>query len=109
MILYWMAQNFAAAGLKRWRIFLDSPMAIQATIAYARHSDLHDEHAAALWAQAQERSLLPNLRLVETAEQSKALNQLQSGAIIIAGSGMCTGGRIRTTCCTMCGARNVIS
>jgi metallo-beta-lactamase family protein len=95
MILYWMSRNFAEAGLSRWRIFLDSPMAIKATIAYARHADLHDEHAAALWRQAQDQPLLPNLRLVETAEQSKALNQVQSGAIIIAGSGMCTGGRIR--------------
>jgi metallo-beta-lactamase family protein len=38
---------------------------------------------------------MPNLHLTRTANQSQAINRIESGAIIIAGSGMCTGGRIR--------------
>jgi metallo-beta-lactamase family protein len=96
LILYWMAENFSAAGLDRWRIFLDSPMAIRATEAYAQHPELFDAGAKALWrAMEKGASVLPNLHMVPTAEQSKMLNEVRSGAIIIAGSGMCTGGRIR--------------
>jgi metallo-beta-lactamase family protein len=96
MILYWMAEHFAAARLDRWQIFLDSPMAIQATRAYAQHPELFDASARTLWrAMEKGERLLPNLHMVPSAELSKALNERRSGAIIIAGSGMCTGGRIR--------------
>jgi len=39
--------------------------------------------------------LLPNLHFTRTPEQSQSINRIQSGAIIIAGSGMCNGGRIK--------------
>jgi metallo-beta-lactamase family protein len=71
-------------------------MAIRATEAYAQHPELFDAGAKALWrAMEKGASVLPNLHMVPTAEQSKMLNEVRSGAIIIAGSGMCTGGRIR--------------
>ncbi len=94
-VLYMFAKNYDAWGLDRWQVFLDSPMAIQATEVYLRHSDLYDEEALALWNRNRERTLLPNLHLSRTANQSMQLNKIRSGAIIIAGSGMCTGGRIR--------------
>jgi metallo-beta-lactamase family protein len=70
-------------------------MAIQATGVYLRHSDIYDREAAALWRRNGEHSLLPNLTLSRTGRQSMQLNRVRSGAIIIAGSGMCNGGRIR--------------
>ncbi|MGE0201000.1 MAG: MBL fold metallo-hydrolase RNA specificity domain-containing protein [Candidatus Melainabacteria bacterium] len=79
-------------GLDAWRIFLDSPMALEATRVYDTFTDLFD---------AEGRSgdghpfQLPNLSLCRSPEESMALNRIRSGAIIIAGSGMCTGGRIR--------------
>lgn len=94
-ILYDFARNYDAWGLGDWRIFLDSPMAIQATEVYLRHGDLHDREAAALWAKNSHAPLLPNLTLSRTSRQSMQLNRVRSGAIIIAGSGMCNGGRIR--------------
>jgi metallo-beta-lactamase family protein len=94
-ILYHFARNHDAWGLGDWRIFLDSPMAIQATEVYLRHSNLYDREAAALWESNSHRPLLPNLSLSRTSRQSMQLNRVRSGAIIIAGSGMCTGGRIR--------------
>lgn len=94
-ILYHFARNYGAWGLGDWHIFLDSPMAIEATGVYMRHSDLYDRQAAELWERNNQRPLLPNLTLSRTAGQSMQLNRIRSGAIIIAGSGMCNGGRIR--------------
>lgn len=94
-ILYHFARNYEAWGLDDWRIFLDSPMAIQATDVYLRHSNLYDRQAAELWEENSRQPLLPNLTLSRTGRQSMQLNRIRSGAIIIAGSGMCNGGRIR--------------
>ena len=94
-ILYLMAQNYEAWNLDRWLIFLDSPMAIEATRVFTENTDLFDTEAASLWRKNSRTPLLPNLQISRTAEQSMAINQIRRGAIIIAGSGMCTGGRIR--------------
>lgn len=95
MLLYWMAQHYKDADLDRWKIFLDSPMAIRATSVYSRFIKLLDDDARDLWQATDIRSALPNLSLTRTANQSRELNFIKSGAIIIAGSGMCTGGRIK--------------
>lgn len=94
-LLYLFGKYYDEWGLGRWQIFLDSPMAIQATEVYIRHSNLYDEEAMQLWRRHRQDSLLPNLHFVRTPGQSMALNRVRSGAIIIAGSGMCNGGRIK--------------
>ncbi|KPK52505.1 MAG: MBL fold metallo-hydrolase, partial [Gammaproteobacteria bacterium SG8_31] len=94
-ILYLFAKYYKEWQLDRWRIFLDSPMAIEATDVYARNSELFDEESLALWRGNQRHSLLPNLHFTRSAEESMQLNRIRSGAVIIAGSGMCTGGRIK--------------
>lgn len=95
LLLYWMARHYEEAGLDRWQVFLDSPLAIRATNVYGRYPELYDEQAAAFWSGAGRERILPNLTYSRTAAQSRALNSKRSGAIVIAGSGMCTGGRIR--------------
>ncbi|MDX1444094.1 MAG: MBL fold metallo-hydrolase [Gammaproteobacteria bacterium] len=92
-LLYLFEQHYDDWGLERWQVFLDSPLAIRATEIYERHWKLYEEQAS----QDIRNSgfSLPNLKFSETAEQSMALNDRGSGAIIIAGSGMCNGGRIR--------------
>lgn len=95
LLLYWMARHYEEAGLDRWQVFLDSPLAIRATNVYGRYPELYDEQAAAFWSGAGRERILPNLTYSRTAAQSRALNAKRSGAIVIAGSGMCTGGRIR--------------
>jgi len=94
-LLYAFSRHYDEWGLGEWDIFLDSPMAIEATEIYARHRQVYDKQASAM--QRAHGSLydLPNLHLTREAEESMKLNQISSGAIIIAGSGMCTGGRIR--------------
>ncbi|WP_440995193.1 MBL fold metallo-hydrolase RNA specificity domain-containing protein [Arhodomonas sp. SL1] len=95
MLLYTFNRYFDDWGLGNWQIFLDSPMAIKATRVYARHGALYDTHAAAFEATHGDLFDLPNLHFTETTEASMGLNSIRAGAIIIAGSGMCTGGRIK--------------
>ncbi|HEY1035112.1 MAG TPA: MBL fold metallo-hydrolase [Pseudoxanthomonas sp.] len=94
-LLYWFARNWDAWKLARWRIFLDSPMATKVVNVYARHHGLFDDDARRVWSQAPNPFRLPNLHVAETTQQSMAINQVENGAIIIAGSGMATGGRIQ--------------
>jgi len=91
-LLYLLSQHYQEWGLENWSVFLDSPMAIRTTETYAQFQDLFD---VPLFNRAGETPGLPNLVLTRTTEESIAINQVRSGAIIIAGSGMCTGGRIR--------------
>jgi metallo-beta-lactamase family protein len=94
-LLYLFRQNFKAWQLDRWTIFLDSPLAIEATEVYQQHPDLYDAAAKQLDQQHGNPFMLPNLYLSKTAPQSMAINRIRSGALIIAGSGMCDGGRIK--------------
>jgi metallo-beta-lactamase family protein len=93
-ILYELGIHFDEWRLADWQIFLDSPMAIEASEVYWRHSELFDAEARAVRLRAGRMPPLPNLTLCRTVEDSIAINRLSRGAIVIAGSGMCTGGRI---------------
>ena len=84
--------------LDNWQVFLDSPMAIAVTRVYDRWLDLLDGDEVRHLSDVQKTSLetfLPTLNLAVDTEESMAINRIKGGAIIIAGSGMCTGGRIR--------------
>ena len=70
-------------------------MAIQATGVYRKYGSLYDREARDLWRNSARRKLLPNLHYMRTTQQSMSLNTIRSGAIIVASSGMCTGGRIK--------------
>jgi metallo-beta-lactamase family protein len=93
-ILYLFGRHYDEWGLDRWQIFLDSPMAIEATGIYWDYPQLYDAEATKLRRRLNEMPRLQNLRLTRAVEESQAINLLHSGAIVIAGSGMCTGGRI---------------
>ncbi len=95
MILYMFARYFKEWGLDKWKIYLDSPMAIEASEIYLKHTQLYDETAAAYYQENGPLLNMPNLAFTKSPEESMKVNKIQSGAIIIAGSGMCTGGRIR--------------
>jgi metallo-beta-lactamase family protein len=93
-ILYELATHFDEWQLDDWRVYLDSPMAIEATAVYWKHAELFDEEAQEWLARARALPALPNLTLTRTADESMAINRITHGAIVVAGSGMCTGGRI---------------
>jgi len=90
-LLLLLAENFDRWNLDKWQIFLDSPMGIAATDIYSRFRQLY---ATKLFNAHSKLPDLPNLHETRTPEESMAINQIESGAIIIAGSGMCSGGRI---------------
>ena len=90
-LLYLMAENFDEWHIGDYEVFLDSPMAIEATSTYAQFRYLFDTE---LFRPGTSDTRLPNLTLSRTSEDSMAINERDSGSIIIAGSGMCTGGRV---------------
>jgi metallo-beta-lactamase family protein len=93
-ILYQLGKNYQEWGLDRFHIFLDSPMAIEASHVYWNYEHLYDEEATRLSRENGGMPLLPNLKLSRRSEDSMAINRIRAGAIVIAGSGMCNGGRI---------------
>ncbi len=94
-LLFSFGNHFQEWDMKHWTIFLDSPMAIEATEVYSRHPELYDAEARHLYSGGRKPFSPPNLHISRTAEQSMAINNIRSGAIVIAGSGMCDGGRIK--------------
>jgi len=90
-LLYLMAENYDKWGLQNWQIFLDSPMGIKATNAYSEYRHLY---GARLFGADSHLPDLPHFHESLTTEESMLINHIESGAIIIAGSGMCSGGRI---------------
>ena len=93
-LLYWFARHWETWKLARWRVFLDSPMAAKVVAVYGRHHGLFDEDARRVWAQSPNPFRLPNLHITESADESMAINRIERGAIVVAGSGMANGGRI---------------
>lgn len=93
-LLYLFGKYREEWGLDRWQIFLDSPMAIEASRIYWDYPELYDEEATKLRRQVHEMPKFHNLRFTRHARESKEINAIENGAIIIAGSGMCNGGRI---------------
>ena len=94
-LLYVLKQHWREWGLNRWTVFLDSPMAIAATEVYAHHANLFNDKDKDRRRRDGDLFAPPNLHFSRTSSQSMAINRIQSGAVIVAGSGMCNGGRIR--------------
>lgn len=87
-------QLYRRKELPGCQIFLDSPLAISTTKVFRRYSEYLKPEEAQTLAHIPNPFDFPALRFVRTPEESKAINSIASHAIIIAGSGMCTGGRI---------------
>ncbi len=75
-------------------VYLDSPMAISATQIYERHPEGYDQDVAEMFRSGKDPFLLPGLHLTRETAESKALNGIDGGVVIMAGSGMATGGRV---------------
>lgn len=93
--LLYILNNLVREGrLYNINVYLDSPLAEEATKVYLAHPECFDEEAKNLLSNRDFDSSL-RLHFVESVEESMALNRIKSGIIVIAGSGMCEGGRIR--------------
>jgi metallo-beta-lactamase family protein len=93
-MLYLLAGAFKRGTLPSFPIYIDSPMAIQATKLYAKHFELFDDEALAMQKSGELRQELTTVRFCPTAADSRALNDVNGPCMIMAGAGMCTGGRI---------------
>ncbi len=95
-ILYAIRTGIAAGKIqKSVQVFLDSPMAISATEIFVRHPECFGPELAAVFQRGEDPFQVPGLHFVRDASESMTINKIVGGAIIIAGSGMCTGGRVR--------------
>jgi metallo-beta-lactamase family protein len=95
-LLFFLREGVAEGRLPdRMQVFLDSPMAISATEIFERHPECYNAETSELFQEGRNPFHLAGLHMSRTAEESMAINQIVSGAIIMAGSGMCSGGRIR--------------
>ncbi len=93
-ILFHLASLVRAGNIPEFPIYLDSPMAIKATELYKRHDELFDEEAKGLVRRRALDKDLRNLYYVESSDESRGLNDREGAGVIIAGGGMCEGGRI---------------
>jgi metallo-beta-lactamase family protein len=95
-VLYHLREGVESGAIPRTvHVFLDSPMAISATEIFRRHPECYDAEAAGLFKQGRDPFMLSGLSFTREAADSMAINRIHSGAVIMAGSGMCTGGRVR--------------
>ena len=94
-VLYYINELLLAKAIPRLRIFLDSPMASRITRVFRGHPELFDEEMSKFVKQHKSPFDLPGLEMAGRVEQSKAINNIKGTIMVIAGSGMCTGGRIK--------------
>lgn len=93
-ILYILNNLVQEGRLYNINVYVDSPLAEEATKAYLAHPECFDEEAMKRLEGGMKGEAI-KLRFTESINDSMVLNKIKSHAIIIAGSGMCEGGRIR--------------
>jgi metallo-beta-lactamase family protein len=94
-ILYHLNELVLDARIPHLLVFLDSPMAVRITEVFKRHSELFDKEMSWLVRHNRSPFEFPGLKMIQTVEESKAINDMSGTVMVIAGSGMCTGGRIK--------------
>ncbi len=94
LLLYLLAGAFKNKTLPRFPIYLDSPMAIEASLIYRRNTELFDEEGLQMVDSGELRRQLSSLHPCGKSGESRALNNVDGPCLIMAGNGMCSGGRI---------------
>jgi metallo-beta-lactamase family protein len=94
-LMFHLSRLVHAKALPRIPVYLDSPMALEVTRVFERRDEYFDDEARQLFASGRNPFRFPGLVTVRTTEESKAINSARGPAVIMAGSGMVTGGRIK--------------
>ena len=94
-ILYYLSDLLRRDRIPPMMVFLDSPMAIKITEIFGKYPELYDEEMRSRIANAMSPFKFPGLTMTRTVDESKAINRIKGTVAILAGSGMCTGGRIK--------------
>jgi metallo-beta-lactamase family protein len=94
-LLYYMRELRNEKRIPMMMVFLDSPMAISITEVFENHTEYFDKETLALVHKGLSPFEFPGLKTTRTTEESKTINSIKGTVVIISGSGMCTGGRIK--------------
>ncbi len=94
-ILYHLNELMLADRVPHLMVFMDSPMAIRVTEVFKHYPELYDEEMTELINREESPFDFSSLKMTRTANESKAINHIRGSVLVIAGSGMCTGGRIK--------------
>lgn len=94
-VLYYLNELLLEDRIPHIMTFLDSPMAVKVTEVFRKHPELYDKQMSRLVTQNESPFSFRGLKLVQSTAESKAINHIRGTIMIIAGSGMCTGGRIK--------------
>ncbi len=94
-VLYYMNELVMENRIPNIMTFLDSPMAVRVTKVFEKHPELYDKQMTRLMENGDSPFTFKGLKLVESTRESKAINHIKGTVMIIAGSGMCTGGRVK--------------
>jgi metallo-beta-lactamase family protein len=94
-VLYYLNKLLIEKRIPHLLVFLDSPMATSITEVFERHPDMLDKEMNELIRHGKSPFDFTGLKITRTVDESKVINHISGTSIIIAGSGMCTGGRIK--------------
>ena len=94
-LLYYLNELLLEGCIPSLMTFVDSPMAVKVTRIFKKHPELFDEEMTQRVEEGDSPFSLPGLTMVTRRRESQAINQIRGTAVVIAGSGMCTGGRIK--------------
>ena len=94
-LMYYLRGLVAEDRIPHLMVFLDSPMAVDVTDVFRRHPDCFDEEAIAILDAGETLFGFRGMTLVKSSRDSKSINRIRGSCIILAGSGMCTAGRIK--------------
>ena len=94
-VMYYMNELLMEDRIPHIMTFLDSPMAVRVTKVFEKHPELYDDQMRTLFLNDESPFTFKGLKLVQSTRESKAINHIKGTIMIIAGSGMCTGGRVK--------------
>ncbi|MEI7880847.1 MAG: MBL fold metallo-hydrolase [bacterium] len=94
-VLYYLNALLKAKCIPNIIVFLDSPMAVTVSKIFERNMDILDTDMNQLVKDKQSPFHFPGLEMVQTVDASKAINSIKGTVVVMAGAGMCTGGRIK--------------
>lgn len=94
-VLYYLNELLISGKIPPLLVLMDSPMAIKVTDVFSDHPELLDRKTRTIIKAGNSPFSFPGLTMVRTTEESKAINAIKGTTMIVAGSGMCTGGRVK--------------
>ncbi|MDH4203738.1 MAG: MBL fold metallo-hydrolase [Phycisphaerae bacterium] len=94
-VMYYMNELLMEDRVPHIMTFLDSPMAVRVTEVFKKHPELYDTEMTKLMTQNESPFTYSGLKLVQSTRESKSINHITGTIMVIAGSGMCTGGRVK--------------